>query len=118
MITTFEGLRIEPDYSFEDKHLPEIDVLVVASAEHSMDSDLENETLISFVRRTGKHAKYTLSLCDGAFVLAKAGTGRWKIFYNIPFGYPQIPQYVLTLKSNGRCQFCARWVTYHLCWRR
>jgi transcriptional regulator GlxA family with amidase domain len=89
MITTFEGLRIEPDYSFEDKRLPEIDVLVVASAEHSMDSDLENETLISFVRRTGKHAKYTLSLCDGAFVLAKAGLVDGKYSTTFPSDIPK-----------------------------
>lgn len=89
IITTFEGLRIEPDYSFEDKRLPEIDVLVVASAEHSMDSDLENETLISFIRRTGKHAKYTLSLCDGAFVLAKAGLVDGKYSTTFPSDIPK-----------------------------
>lgn len=72
-ITTFEGLRIMPDYSFLTDSLPTIDILVVPSAQHSMDSDLENEQLISFVRKTGKQAAYFMSLCDGAFVLAKAG---------------------------------------------
>jgi len=72
-ITTFEGLHIVPDYSFETDSLPPIDILVVPSAQHSMDSDLENEKLIAFVRDTGKQASYVLSLCDGAFVLAKAG---------------------------------------------
>ncbi len=73
IITTFEGLKIQPDYAFEDKDLPVIDVLVVASAEHSMDSDLKNTEMISFVKRTGAQARYVLSLCDGAFVLAQAG---------------------------------------------
>lgn len=72
-ITTFEGLRILPDYTFESDSLPSIDILVVPSAKHSMDSDLENEKLIEFVRTVGKQASYVLSLCDGAFVLAKAG---------------------------------------------
>lgn len=72
-ITTFEGLHIVPDYSFETDTLPPIDILIVPSAQHSMDSDLENEKLIAFVRDTGKQASYVLSLCDGAFVLAKAG---------------------------------------------
>lgn len=72
-ITTFEGLRILPDYSYMQDSLPRIDVLVVASAEHSMDSDLEDENLINFVRTTGEKAQYVMSLCDGAFVLAKAG---------------------------------------------
>ncbi len=72
-ITTFEGLHIIPDYSFESDSLPSIDILIVPSAQHSMDSDLDNEKLIEFVKNTGKQASYVLSLCDGAFVLAKAG---------------------------------------------
>jgi len=73
VITTFEGLKILPDYHFTDKSMPKIDVLIVASAEHSMDTDLENKEMISFVRRAGGNAIYIISLCDGAFVLAKAG---------------------------------------------
>jgi transcriptional regulator GlxA family with amidase domain len=72
-ITTFEGLRIIPDYSFENDSLPTIDILIVPSAKHSMDSDLENVKLIEFVKNSGKQASYVMSLCDGAFVLAKAG---------------------------------------------
>ncbi len=72
-ITTFEGLKIIPDYSFESDSLPTIDILIVPSARHSMDSDLENGKLIEFVRNSGKQASYVMSLCDGAFVLAKAG---------------------------------------------
>ncbi|MEQ6168416.1 DJ-1/PfpI family protein [Ekhidna sp. MALMAid0563] len=72
-VTSFEGLRLLPDYSFDSKNLPEIDILVVPSAEHNMDSDLENETLISWVSKIGGKADYVMSLCDGAFVLAKAG---------------------------------------------
>jgi transcriptional regulator GlxA family with amidase domain len=72
-ITTFEGLRILPDYSYLNDSLPTIDVLVVPSAEHSMDTDLEDDALINFVKNTGENAQYVMSLCDGAFVLAKAG---------------------------------------------
>ena len=72
-ITTFEGLHILPDFSFITDSIPNIDVLVVPSAENSMGSDLENKSLIAFVRKTGEKAHYVMSLCDGAFVLAKAG---------------------------------------------
>jgi len=72
-VTTFEGLKILPDYAFDSPNLPEIDILVVPSAEHNMDTDLENETLINWVSETGNSANYVMSLCDGAFVLAKAG---------------------------------------------
>jgi len=70
-VTTFEGLVIQPDHSFEDA--PAIDILVVPSAEGNMDRDLENEELIAWVRRTGEAARFVVSLCDGAFVLAQAG---------------------------------------------
>jgi len=72
-ITTFEGLRLLPDYSFNEDNHPNIDVLIVPSAEHNMDTDLENDNLISFVSKTGKAASFVVSLCDGAFILAKAG---------------------------------------------
>jgi transcriptional regulator GlxA family with amidase domain len=47
VITTFEGIRILPDYDFDD--VPNIDILVVPSAENNMGSDLEDERLINFV---------------------------------------------------------------------
>jgi transcriptional regulator GlxA family with amidase domain len=70
-VVTFEGIRVLPDHDFASA--PFVDVLVVPSAEHSMDSDLENEEMIEWVRRTGAAAQYVVSLCDGAFVLARAG---------------------------------------------
>lgn len=72
-VRTFEGLHILPDYQFERDSLPQIDVLVVPSAEHHLDSDLKNTDMIQWVRETGQKARYVMSLCDGAFVLAKAG---------------------------------------------
>lgn len=72
-VTTFEGLRIIPDFSFLTDSLPSIDILIVPSAEHSMDTDLQNEALTAFIRKAGKDAAYIMSLCDGAFVLANAG---------------------------------------------
>jgi transcriptional regulator GlxA family with amidase domain len=70
-VTTFEGLVIAPHYGFDDA--PEIDILVVPSAEGSMDADLQNEEMIAWVRATGERADFVISLCDGAFVLATAG---------------------------------------------
>lgn len=73
IITTFEGLKILPDYTFEDPNLPHIDILVVPSAEHHLDSDLENKNMIDWVYKTGQKCSFVTSHCDGAFVLAKAG---------------------------------------------
>ena len=72
-ITTFEGLRILPNFNYLIDQLPPIDILVVPSAEHHLDSDLEDQAMIQFVQQASKTAKYVTSHCDGAFVLAKAG---------------------------------------------
>jgi transcriptional regulator GlxA family with amidase domain len=70
-VTTFEGLLITPHHDFDSA--PEIDILVVPSAEGSMTTDLENAELIEWVARVGGNARFVVSLCDGAFVLAAAG---------------------------------------------
>ena len=71
-ITTFEGLKILPDFDYTKK-IPRIDILVIPAAEHNLDSDLGDSILIQFVRRIGLKANYVISHCDGAFVLAKTG---------------------------------------------
>lgn len=72
-ITTFEGMRILPDYNYLEQVIPRIDILVVPSAEHHLDTDLEDQPMIEFVKRAADEALFVTSHCDGAFVLAKAG---------------------------------------------
>lgn len=72
-VRSFEGIRLLPDYAMGDPDLPKIDILVVPSAEHHLDSDLDNKKMIDWVRKTAETALYVTSHCDGAFVLAKAG---------------------------------------------
>ena len=72
-ITTFEGVRILPDFDYTRDSIPNIDILVVPSAEHHLDSDLKDSLLLNFVRKIDKHALFMTSHCDGAFVLAAAG---------------------------------------------
>lgn len=72
-IQTFEGIRFLPDFNYLEDSLPEIDILVVPSAEHHLDTDLEDREMIDWVKQTAEDAMYVMSHCDGAFVLAKAG---------------------------------------------
>ncbi len=72
-VTTFEGLRILPDFDYTNDSIPQIDILVVPSAEHHLDSDLKDTVMLNFVKKVNKNALYMTSHCDGAFVLAKAG---------------------------------------------
>lgn len=70
-ITTFEGLKITPDVAYESA--PRLDILVVPSAERHVEEGFDDPELIAFVRERAKQARFVMSLCDGAFVLAKAG---------------------------------------------
>ncbi len=70
-VRTFEGLILNVQFALEDA--PEIDVLVVPSAVNNMDTDLDDERLIRWISERGRSARYVLSLCDGAFLLAEAG---------------------------------------------
>lgn len=72
-VTTFEGIRLLPDFNYLTDSLPKIDILVVPSAEHHLDTDLQDTAIINFVKRVDEEALFMTSHCDGAFVLAKAG---------------------------------------------
>ena len=72
-IRTFEGMRLLPDFNYVKDSLPKIDILVIPSAEHHLDTDLDDEAMINFVQKVSENATFITSHCDGAFVLAKAG---------------------------------------------
>jgi transcriptional regulator GlxA family with amidase domain len=72
-VRTFEGLQLLPHYDYTSDNLPKLDILVVPSAEHHLDTDLQDSLMIRFVRNVAGSAKFITSHCDGAFVLAEAG---------------------------------------------
>ena len=72
-ITSFEGIRILPDFDYTKDRLPKIDILVIPSAEHHLDTDLKDTVMLNFVKQVDKEALFMTSHCDGAFVLAQAG---------------------------------------------
>ncbi|WP_430928438.1 DJ-1/PfpI family protein [Polaribacter marinivivus] len=83
-ITTFEGVKIIPDFNYTKDVLPKIDILVIPSAEHHLDTDLDDEAMIRFVQKVDKEATFMTSHCDGAFVLAKAGLLDGKVTTTFP----------------------------------
>lgn len=83
-ITTFEGIQLLPHFNYLTDSLPPIDILVVPSAAHHLDTDLEDEAMISFVRQTAQAAQFVTSHCDGAFVLAQAGLLKDRVSTTFP----------------------------------
>lgn len=80
-IRTFEGVEVRPDFSYDDA--PPLEVLVVPSAERHVRPDFDDPRLLAFVRERAGQARFVVSLCDGAFVLARAGLldGRFATTY-------------------------------------
>ena len=72
-VKTFEGIFIFPDYSYLEEDLPPIDILVIPSAEGHLDKDLEDQDLLTFVKKCAQDASFVTSHCDGSFILAEAG---------------------------------------------
>lgn len=83
-VRTFEGMYLLPDFDYTQENLPKIDILVIPSAEHHLDTDLDDEVMISFVQKIDKEALFMTSHCDGAFVLAKAGLLDHKVSTTFP----------------------------------
>jgi putative intracellular protease/amidase/YHS domain-containing protein len=59
------GLKVVPDYTFANAPTPDI-VVVPAQGD-------ESEQVLAWLRKVNKHTQITMSVCTGAFLLAKAG---------------------------------------------
>jgi len=68
-ITTSMGMSVNPKYNFENA--PEPDVLVVPGGDVRGQTD--NAKVISWVQEKAKRAEIVMSVCNGAYILAKAG---------------------------------------------
>jgi transcriptional regulator GlxA family with amidase domain len=59
------GLTIVPDYSFENAPPPKVIVIPAQSG--------RGEAIVNWLRKSSKNADVTMSVCTGAFLLAKTG---------------------------------------------
>ena len=80
VITTAMGMRVAPNYTFANQ--PKPDVIVVPGGGNSgepgskpagVGAQLNNEAVIRWVRESAAQSKFVMSVCNGAFILAKAG---------------------------------------------
>jgi len=69
-ITTAMGSVVIPAYTLENS--PRVDVLVVPGGD-AVFVEVENAKLIRWIRSTAANSQFVLSVCSGAFLLAKAG---------------------------------------------
>jgi putative intracellular protease/amidase len=69
-IRTAFGQRVLPDYTFENS--PKADIVLIPGGNVS-DALLANQRVIQWIQASAKDARYVMSVCTGAFLLAKAG---------------------------------------------
>ena len=69
-ITTEEGLKLVPDYSFAKS--PTLTALFVPSA-YDMYEQVHNERIVQFIRNKNEETTYTVSNCAGAQLIGAAG---------------------------------------------
>ena len=68
-MTAVFGQRITADYTFAN--CPVADILLVPGG--SMGKAAENPALVKWVQQSAQQSKHVMSVCTGAFILAKAG---------------------------------------------
>ncbi|AIQ12344.1 DJ-1/PfpI family protein [Paenibacillus durus] len=71
MISARNGLKVTPDYSFENH--PPIDILIVPGGYGAEEIEIHNPAVIQWIQEQTSKAEFTASVCTGAFLLAKAG---------------------------------------------
>ncbi len=69
-ITTVNGLRVIPDFHFNNS--PEIDILVIPGGAGSRDAS-ERESVIKWVLQRNERSGITFSVCSGSRILGRAG---------------------------------------------
>jgi Transcriptional regulator containing an amidase domain and an AraC-type DNA-binding HTH domain len=63
------GLQVQPDFDFA--HAPEADVLFVPGG--GIGAVLKDEKILEWIRQKSIRTRYVMSVCNAAFILAKAG---------------------------------------------
>jgi transcriptional regulator GlxA family with amidase domain len=88
IVVSGSGLKIKPDYTFANA--PEVKVVVIPAQKGS-------DAMIEWLKKTAPNADVTMSVCTGAFKLAKAGlldgktaTTHHEFYDKMEHEYPQV----------------------------
>lgn len=69
-VSAGHALRVAADFSFDN--CPQLDALLVPGGVSTRE-EVDNATMIDFVRRQGEPCQWVTSVCTGAFILSRAG---------------------------------------------
>ena len=71
IITARNGLKIQPEYDFNDA--PLFDILIVPGGYGAEEIEIRNKKVIEWIKETSNNISLLASVCTGAFLLAEAG---------------------------------------------
>jgi len=71
LIVARNGLKVQPDYGFENA--PYNDILVIPGGPGARNREIFNESVIGWIRERAAEVQLITSVCTGALLLAKAG---------------------------------------------
>lgn len=71
LIVARNGLKVQPDFGINEA--PYFDILVIPGGPGARNREINNQSLISWIRHRASDVKLMTSVCTGALLLAKAG---------------------------------------------
>jgi transcriptional regulator GlxA family with amidase domain len=95
LIQAGNGLRIQPDFSFNDKLI--FDILIIPGGYGAEEVEIKNKVVIDWIKKQKDVVKILASVCTGAFLLAESGildnkkaTTHWMDILRLESKYPKI----------------------------
>ncbi|SFL91444.1 DJ-1/PfpI family protein [Salibacterium qingdaonense] len=70
-VSARNGLKVTPDYSFD--HHPAFDIVIIPGGYGAEAVEIDNPNVIQWIQRQQFKTEIMISVCTGAFLLAKAG---------------------------------------------
>lgn len=95
MINARNGLKIKPDYSFNDKI--DFDILIIPGGYGAEEIEINNLKVIEWIKNKFNNVDILASVCTGSFLLAKTGildnknaTTHWMDIKKLQNDFPKI----------------------------
>ncbi|MGG2081081.1 DJ-1/PfpI family protein [Lysinibacillus pakistanensis] len=95
LVIATNGLKIQPDYSFDN--VPKFDILILPGGLGAREREMYNDNVINWITNQMKTVQLMTSVCTGALLLAKAGllngkmaTTHWASLERLKIEFPQV----------------------------
>lgn len=103
MIKARNGLMVQPNFSFENA--PDFDILIVPGGYGAEEIEINNETVIQWIKKQKNKVELIASVCTGAFLLAKAGLLNGKRATTHWMDIDRFEREFLDVKVERNCKF-------------